>query len=696
MEPKVEYYDSNIARITYGNRKDSSLIIRSKQIKNEIQEVKVTYDGVSKKLLFTDPNGKTLLKEVNRAIIPVNILGEPTNHIEQEFELSKDEAIYGFGQHAGGNGLGQSFGLFNYRGSTIILSQRNTDIGIPFMVSSKGYGILWDNYSMMLINNRDDKLRIWFEAGDALDYYFIYGPELDRVIASYRRLTGDAPLLPKWAYGYWQSKERYASQNELLNTLDEFKKRNIPIDVIVLDWRYWGRYGWNAFKFDENDFPDPEGMINQVHEKKCRLVISIWPTFGKETEIYKEFESKGCIIQNTTAFNPFKDECRKLFWEHIKKSFFDIGVDGYWLDASEPETGYGLLFYSPLHDAKVNENYGFKYLNAFPLMETRAVYEGQRAVSNKRVVILTRSSFAGQQASSAISWSGDILSDWATLRGQIPAGLNFCLSGIPYWTTDIGGFFSGNPESQAYKEIFVRWFQWGVFCPIFRVHGTIFPKEPWRFGDFEKIIVKYINLRYRLLPYIYSLAWKVTSEGYTMMRALVMDFRDDSNVYNIDDQFMFGPYMLISPVTLPEVTEREIYLPKGRWYDFWTGRKVEGGRWLKVDSPIDIIPIHVKEGAIIPLASRDNSIEIRVYPGGKTNFLLYDDDGITYNYEKGDYSLIPLNLNNDYLTIGKRIGEYSVNKVFKIVSVREGIGIKEDKGDKIVEYNGDEIKVKIN
>ncbi|TRM85898.1 alpha-xylosidase, partial [Sulfolobus sp. C3] len=280
--------------------------------------------------------------------------------------------------------------------------------------------------------------------------------------------------------------------------------------------------------------------------------------------------------------------------EHIKKSFFDIGVDGYWLDASEPETGYGLLFYSPLHDAKVNENYGFKYLNAFPLMETRAVYEGQRAVSNKRVVILTRSSFAGQQASSAISWSGDILSDWATLRGQIPAGLNFCLSGIPYWTTDIGGFFSGNPESQAYKEIFVRWFQWGVFCPIFRVHGTIFPKEPWRFGDFEKIIVKYINLRYRLLPYIYSLAWKVTSEGYTMMRALVMDFRDDSNVYNIDDQFMFGPYMLISPVTLPEVTEREIYLPKGRWYDFWTGRKVEGGRWLKVDSPIDIIPIHVK------------------------------------------------------------------------------------------------------
>lgn len=719
LNVEIEFIADNIVRVLYYYGReaivDNSLVVlpnlEKLSIKGEStgpsiisfssESLSVDINTSNGELIMKDNKGGIVVKEKRRDLKFNEELS--TYNVEQEFELSEGERVYGLGQHAGGNGLGQSSAYkLDYSGLSTTLSQRNTDIGIPFIVSSKGYGILWDNYSLGSISLRRNKLKVWFEAGKKIDYYVIYGDSIDDVIKGYRKLTGDAPLLPKWAYGYWQSKERYKSQDEITSVVKEFRERKIPLDVIVLDWRYWGKYGWNAFKFDETDFPRPKDMVEEIHKMGAKLAISIWPTFGKETEVFKDMESKGCIILGTTAFNPFKDECRELFWSYVK-GFYDLGIDAYWLDASEPETGLGLVFFSPIHDVDLEIGKGYEYLNAYPLMETKAVYEGQRRISNKRVVILTRSAFAGQQRHSAISWSGDVLGDWATLRAQIPAGLNFSISGIPYWTTDTGGFFSGNPETKAYAEIFVRWFQWSTFCPILRVHGTIFPKEPWRFPrEYQEVILKYIRLRYKLLPYIYSLAWMTYSIGYTIMRPLVMDFRDDQNVYDFDEQYMFGPYILISPVTLPSIIEKEVYLPsKEYWYDFWTGEKLEGGRMMDVKVTLDTIPLFVRSGAVLPLLGKNvnnaeeywDVIDLRVYPGKNGYFELYDDDGITYEYEKGKYYIIPITWDEDKqeLTIGKKRGELEMSKkIIKIIWVEKGKGIEHTKPDVEIEYNGKE------
>lgn len=645
----------------------------------------------------------TIFREYLWRSEPVEIYGEKTYHFEQIFEVRDDEGIYGLGQHAGYS----AHTGYNYRGRVVYLVQRNTDIAIPFMVSSKGYGVLWDMYSMGVADFTKSLARIWFEAGDALDFYFIYGPSIDDVISGYRWLTGKATMLPKYAFGYWQSKERYATQQELISTAKMFRDRDIPIDIIVQDWRYWGKYGWNAFKFDENDYPNPREMVKELHDINIRLVISIWPIFGEETEIIKEAEKIGCIFRGTGLLNVFKDECREWFWRKIEEVFFSIGIDGWWLDASEPEVR-PLLIYTTWQRELDTERYGkmFKYINLYPLLETKAVYEGQRSVSNKRVLILTRSGFLGIQRYGVINWSGDITGDWTTFRTQIWAGLNYCASGLPYWTTDIGGFFSGNPDTEGYRELFIRWLQWGVFCPIFRVHGTYYPKEPWRFGsEAEKIIVKYIRLRYRLLPYIYSLVWKVYNNGYTIMRPLFFDYRDDPEVLNIDDQFMFGPYILVSPITTPSTYEREIYLPKGLWYDFWSGELLEHG-FHKVKAPIDIIPLHVKAGAILPLApistrysmQKIDEIELRIYRGRSTVFTLYEDDGETYDYEKGIYALIPIEWDEDNqkLIIHGKQGSYEIPEIkFKVVWVRrgKGVGIEESEPDTIARYQGEKIVV---
>ncbi|QGA55346.1 DUF5110 domain-containing protein [Sulfolobus sp. E5-1-F] len=719
LNVEIEFITDNIVRILYYYRRedfvDSSLVVlpnlekiglKSENISSSTlsfssKSLTIDINTSNEELVIRNSNGEIVVKEKRRDLKFNDELS--TYNVMQEFELSEGERLYGLGQHAGGNGLGQSSAYsLDYNGLSITLSQRNTDIGIPFLVSSKGYGILWDNYSLASISLKRNKLKVWFEAGKKIDYYVIYGNSIDDVIRGYRRLTGDAPLLSKWAYGYWQSKERYKSQDELVGVVKEFREKEIPLDVIVLDWRYWGKYGWNAFQFDETDFPKPNEMVERIHEMKAKLAISIWPTFGKETEVFKDMESKGCIIQGTTAFNPFKYECRELFWSYVKR-FYDIGVDAYWLDASEPETGLGLVFFSPIHDADLGIGKGYEYVNAYSLMETKAVYEGQRRISNKRVVILTRSAFAGQQRHSAISWSGDVLGDWATLRAQIPAGLNFSISGLPYWTTDTGGFFSGNPETKAYAEIFVRWFQWSTFCPILRVHGTIFPKEPWRFpGEYQDVILKYIRLRYKLLPYIYSLAWMTYGNGYTIMRPLIMDFRNDQNVYDLDDQYMFGPYIMVSPVTLPSIKEKEVYLPSSEyWYDFWTGKKFEGGRTVNVKITLDTIPLFVRSGAILPLLGKNvnnaeedwDVIELRVFPDKDGYFELYDDDGVTYDYEKGKYYIIPITWdeNKQELIIGKKRGELEMGKkIIKIIWVGEGKGIGYTKPDVEVEYDGKE------
>ncbi len=722
---RVQICKSNVVHVVYSPRlptpeRKSLVVIRrsyssdwelnqhGRKLILSTSELRVYLDLEKGLLTFCDDSDNLILREGRRRMWPITVEGEETFNAEQEFLVSEDEGFYGLGQHAG---------LFNYKGHTVTLIQRNWDVAIPFLVSSRGYGILWDNYSMTRVSSfRDEegeKLVWWSEVADTIDYYFIYGPELDRVIASYRWLTGEAPLLPRWAYGYWQSKERYRSQKEIVEVVKEFRKRGIPIDVIVQDWKYWGKYGWNAFKFDEEYYPDPAKMVEELHSLNVHVMISIWPTFGPETEVFKEMTKRGYICPGTLCYDPFNESARALYWEYIKKTFFDIGIDAWWLDATEPETGAGWSsFYTPFHKTRTALGSGARYLNAYSLMTTRAVYEGQRSVSNKRVLILTRSSFAGQQRYAAVTWSGDIFHDWGTLREQIPAGLNFCLSGIPYWTTDIGGFFSGDPESEAYREIFVRWFQWGTFCPIFRVHGTTYAKEPWRFGpEVEKILVRYIHLRYRLLPYIYSIAWKVTKEGYTIMRALVMDFREDPRVLDIDDQYMFGPAIMVSPVTLPKTASRKVYLPKtpGGWYDFWTGERIEGGKTIEVNTPLDIIPLHVRAGSIIPMGPYlqyteerpADPIELRIYRGADGTFEIYEDEGDNYNYEEGAYAIIPITWDEERgeLSIGKRRGSFPGmlrERTFHVVWVRKGhgVGIEPSKPDKVVHYRGEPITIK--
>ncbi|MDP7976388.1 MAG: glycoside hydrolase family 31 protein [TACK group archaeon] len=614
-------------------------------------------------------------------------------------------------------GLGQHQGLFNYLGNEVVLSQRNpTETAVPLLVSSARYGILWDNASLSKLKLVEEagyaSIAYWAERGP-VTYYVIRGNTVDDVVAGYRKLTGQVPLLPKWAYGYWQSKERYKNQAELLQIADQFKKEKIPLDVLVQDWMYWGKHGWNALRFDEDNYPSPSELASQLHDAGIRLMLSVWSNFGRSTEVYREFSQKGYLIPGSLNYDPFNEEARRAYWARLQE-LLKLGIDGWWLDASEPELNKPIdeasdlgiwSFYTGLHDSQTAMGPGANVVNAFPLMHTKAVYEGQRSVTDKRVVILTRSAFAGQQRHSAIIWSGDIHHDWGVLSGQIPAGLNFSVSGIPYWTTDTGGFFSGDPSTPSYKEIFIRWLQWSTFTPIMRVHGTWYAKEPWRFGEDGKQIIKsYIELRHRLFPYIYSVARMVT-DGYTMMRPLFMDF-DDRQVLNISDQYMFGPSIMVCPVTAPS-TRRRVYLPKGNWYDFWTGKAIAGGSLIEVDSPLNKVPLFVKEGAIIPLGPADQSLsvpvsqlELRVYKGDNAEFFFYDDDGETYAYERGEFARVPFSWveRERKLKIGDQQGPFKrPNMKIDLVLVREGKGAGKDEGqpDWSTNYEGKQIEINL-
>ncbi|MEM2697689.1 MAG: glycoside hydrolase family 31 protein [Ignisphaera sp.] len=718
----IEFFDNNIVRVTHlpqSSYQVDSLVIVAKprhvdvkvsRIDDEVvassSEISVCVRGDVVEFRF----GGSLIKEVGRRASRQRLYGDEFYSFEQVFEIGSNSALYGLGQHAGYS----AHTAFNYRDSVVYLVQRNTDIAVPFLVSSSGYGILWDVYSMSVVESRGNSLRVWFEACDYLSYYIIYGPDIDRVIAGYRWLTGKAVMLPRYAFGYWQSKERYASQEELVSIAKTFREKRIPIDIVVQDWRYWGDYGWNAFKFDEKYYPDPKKMVEEIHRLNIRLAISIWPIFEKKTDVYREAEKIGCIMRGGAddygLLNVFKEKCRDWFWSKINEAFYSIGVDSWWLDASEPEVRPLLVYSTWQKTLEIDSGRRMvKYLNVYPLLETEAVYKGQRRTSNKRVLILTRSGFAGIQRHGVVNWSGDITGDWTTLRTQIRAGLNYSLSGLPYWTTDIGGFFSGNPDTEGYRELFVRWFQWGAFCPIFRVHGTYYPKEPWRFGkEVEDILVKFIKLRYRLLPYIYTLAWMVYEQDYTIMRPLVMDFRDDENVYNIDDQYMLGPFIMVSPITTPSTFEREVYLPYGVWYDFWGGDRIVGGKRIRVDAPLNRMPLHVRAGAILPLApisienSSDylNEIELRIYSGSDGEFMLYIDDGESYEYEKGLYALIPIKWieKENKIIIGEKKGLLDIEPIrFKVVIVERGrgVGIEESKPDKEIVYISREVILKL-
>lgn len=662
---------------------------------------------------FSDLNGKQLFQQTELSLTPVVVNGESTYHAELYSRLwGSYESFYGLGQHQAG--------VWNYRGEAVDISQDNTNISIPFLVSTNGYGIFWNNTSRSRFNNRFlSALYLSSEVADAVDYYFLYGPEFDQLIGGYRDLTGQVPMFGKWAYGFWQCKNKYNTQDELLGVAHMYRELQIPVDNIVQDWFWW--YTMGEPVFDKARYPDPKGMVDELHKNHMHLMISFWPNFLPGTKTYEDMDRRGFFIDKTkvSGFHPagqalydaFNPDARKYYWNLLNNNLFKIGVDAWWMDTTEPETED-----RETNILVTNKTYlgsGARFVNMFPLMTTGAVYQGQRDESSqKRVFILSRSAFAGAQRNAVAVWSGDVNSDWVFFRKQIPAGLNYSVSGLPYWTTDIGGFVSGDPNDPTYRELFVRWFQFGTFNPILRVHGTrsTGQNELWSYGaNAQRILVDFDRLRYRLLPYTYSLAWMTTNQSYTPMRPLVMNFRSDVQAANIGDQFMFGPAFLVKPVTEPGVSTTRLYLPQAKWYDFWSGTAVDGPKTLEAASPLDRMPVYVRAGSIVPMGplkqwsteKPEDPIELRVYRGANGDFTLYEDENDNYSYEKGVYATIPFRWDDakQTLTIGARNGEFPgmlTERTFRIVFVRDNRGagiLPEEKPDKIVQYSGKLVSV---
>jgi alpha-D-xyloside xylohydrolase len=762
-------------------------------------KLRIDIDRDTGSVRFLTPEGDDILSEKTRdwQTTGPSEAGDSPNGIEQNFQLLPGEALYGLGQH--------QEGFLNVRDIPVRLLQANTNIAIPFLISTKGYGLLWNNaaltdfnpateaipldgtgagtfrtgqegeYGFLLSGNDRSKLRLsvdgqqiidiknmWVagsagakihlaanttykvmaesggntklsvrapsdtmafrsETGEGVDYYFIYGPEPAQIIAQYRDFTGAAPLLPRWAYGFWQCRERYSNQQQILDTAAEFRKRKIPVDVLVQDWQYWGRYGWNAMRFDERDYPDPAEMMSSLHRQNFHLIISVWAKFGAETAVNREMKDAHLLLMSAAStgdpgetketeswadlFNP---SAQKAFWSDIDRNLFAAGLDGWWLDASEPEG-------DPLKNDQTFLGPGKTVRNAFPLFETSAVYDGQRATTaDKRVVILSRSAYTGQQRTGSISWSGDISGNWETFRRQIPAGLGFGMTGFPYWTTDIGGFFRPMDQytSADYHELLIRWFQFGAFCPIFRIHGYRSETELWKYGpEVEKILTQYDQLRYRLLPYIYSASWGVTDRGEILMKALPFEYPSDPALRDIGDQFLFGDSLLVNPVTVRNATTRDVVLPSGDdWVDFWTGQVYGGGRAIQADAPLDRMPILVRQGSIVPLgpvvqsaAEPQEPLDIRIYAGKDADFQLYEDAGDGYAYEYGARTVIHLHWDNrqNALVIGDRSGTFlgmKPKRIFRIVLVKPGHGVgagSDSEADRTVTYLGHQMRVSL-
>lgn len=579
LNVKVQFYAGNLVRVVKwlpGEKPDSSsLVVIQKtlpelkiDVKQDKESITISSD-ILKVIMskndghieYVTPDNTTILKENGLAIIePAKLKNEKAFSIKQVFELSSEEGIYGLGQH--------QYGYMNYRNHTVKLVQTNTDAVSPFLVSTKNYGILWDNYSKTIFDDNAQGTSIWSDVANSIDYYFIAGNNMDAVIAGYRNLTGQAPMYGKWAYGYWQSKEHYEDGKELVSTALEYRKRQIPIDNIVQDWDYWeGRDNWGQLFFEDKKFPNPKEMTDILHKENFHLMISIWCSFGSNTPVYKEMEQKGFLYPTVgwarfKYFDVYNPAANDLYWKYTSKGLFANGVDAWWMDSTEPDivnaNSKGATEYEMKRMADNHLGSFAKYLNTYSLLATESVYKNQRRETDqKRVYILTRSTFAGQQRAAATTWSGDIGASWDIYKKQISAGLNHSMSGIPYWTFDIGAFvlgsyggvFSKGGQDPAYQELYTRMFQFGSFCPIFRSHGSETPREIWQFGEFSKSLIKFDNLRYRLMPYTYSVASQITNNGYTIMRGLPMDYSNDKKTYSIYDQFMYGPAIMVCPVT---------------------------------------------------------------------------------------------------------------------------------------------------
>jgi alpha-D-xyloside xylohydrolase len=732
---RIEPCEQNVVRITFAPEKQlpdlsnpwmldaacHTVPFSTRQTNDSVDiltaELTVSVGETSGSVRFATVAGATLLGEMEypwpRKMTSVTTHGETTQRASIWFGLTPDEHFYGLGQHQNG--------ILNQRNLEMQLSQDNTNISVPFFLSSKGYGVLWNNGSVTRWNNRfQPVLNIESDVASAVDYYFVYGPDFDRIIAEYRTLTGAAPLFPRWAYGFWQSKLAYSSQAEIEDIAARYRGLGLPLDAIVLDAGWESVFGSRVFT---PRFPDPRAMVQTLHKEHVHLMISIWPTFQPGTANFDAMQKNGFFVTGgvdrippyypgTQLYDAFNPGARQLYWQQVKDSLYDLGIDAFWMDSTEPSDMYGEEHGPMLEGAATALGNGSKYANIYPLMTTQAIYDGQRATTNqKRVFTLTRSAFLGMQRNAAAVWSGDIATNFDTLRREIPAGLNFSLSGFPYWTTDIGGFLGGDTGNPAYRELFVRWFQYGSFCPIFRVHGTRTNNENELWSDGEpaqSILALYDRLRYRMLPYIYTLAARTTFEGYTPMRALAFDFRTDGAALSISNEFMLGPSLLAAPVTEAGAAARDVYLPAGTdWYDFWTGQRAHGGRTVSRATPLAVMPVYVRAGSILPLGPEieyadekpADPIELRIYPGSDGGFRLYEDDGTSYDYERGAHAWIPIQWDdaNRTLTIGARQGQFPgmlAARVFKVVLVSPEHGIGEGPSTgKTVVYSGATLQI---
>lgn len=891
---KVQFYDEATVRVTKTDRRKckqhESLIVKNRELpvlelsKNDdgtcvivgSDKLLVLIDKATGRVEFLRPDSSMLLSETGIDFTPIEYFGDKGFSVKQGFNFSDNEGIYGLGQHQDG--------YMNYRGKEVVLVQSNCNSVNPFFVSTSGYGLLWDNYSKTIFNDRNDSTYVWSDMGSNIDYYFFAGNSIDEAISGYRNLTGTAPMYGKWAYGYWQSKEHYDTQYEIDSVATEYRKLELPIDNIVQDWDYWnGTQNWGSMEFDSLIFPEPEKLVDHLHDMNYHFMISIWPAIGPNTKFYEAMRDSGYLYEPVgwggfRYFDAFNPKANDLYWQYLRKGLYLKGIDAWWMDSTEPDITNSLEKDSHEYESKkVGSNYlgsWARYLNAFSLSMTDAMYNNLRNESDqKRVYILTRSTYAGQQRNGATTWSGDIGANWDIYRTQISAGINHCMSGIPYWTFDIGAFLLGSyggvfyegGKTAAYEEFYTRMFQFGAFCPIFRSHGSNQPREIYSMNNYRDVLVKYDNLRYRLLPYIYSQAWKVTSQNYTYMRGLPMDFANDTATYGIDDQYMFGPSIMVCPVTdymyneppcqtelvpascfraangsvgldakyysdkdyknmsyqsidstislywysgrpayatdsmysvvwtgklipaesgkhqfhvktfdgfslsidgnsietavaynekylvpinleagkeydievrtsnnqtgaarmllnwktpskfaqegkiVDKVKTRKVYLPNGKnWFDFWTGEAYTGGQIVEADASIEIMPLFVTAGSIIPMGpflqyateKQPDPIELRIYPGADGSFVLYEDENDNYNYEKGQFQTIDIEWNDalGQLTIGNRKGGYPgmmTSRTFNVTVVDKGngVGVEVSKITKSVKYNGQEVVV---
>lgn len=642
-------------------------------------------------------------------------------HMKVSFQTPKEEKLFGLGQHEDG--------IYDYKGKKEYLYQNNMIISIPFLISTANYGILIDTESSLIFESKEDTISFSIETEEELSYYVFLGNGMEEIIGKLRKLTGRAVMLPRWAFGYIQSKEMYQSADELIDTVQRFREEDIPIDCIVQDWCSWEDEMWGQKTVDKSRYPYLKETISELHKEHVKLMVSIWPNMDAKTQDYQEFLKENLLLPNSNIYNAYQKEGRELYWKQCNRELFPAGVDAWWCDSSEPFTASDWCgskkrteeerYQRILEESQ--QSAAWDQVNSYGLWHAKGISDNWRKEnSRKRVVNLSRSTYIGGQRYGVITWSGDISARWDVMKKQIAEGLQMGMSGIPYWTLDIGGFFTVNDKWEnrgcklagntdelwfwkgdyndgtadlGYRELYTRWLQFGTFLPVFRSHGTDTPREPWNFGKagdmFFDAITKFIRLRYRLLPYIYSCAAAVYRENTTMMRSLLFDFADDKNVWNIADSYMFGRALLVAPVLEPmyykknskkiepESRGREVYLPQGcDWYDFWSGEKYQGGQTTYCETPIEKIPVFVRAGSIIPVSNtisyadeKNGEIsEILVYKGSNGEFTWYQDSGDGYEYEQGKYCAVKIRYfeKAQCLTMEKQEGTLVSQKNFKI------------------------------